>query len=70
MSADFPSWSHDNLARFAAESQAEIVALNNRHAATLVVLKALTEEHARVCDMFCCKPERNDAYKNAMEVLK
>lgn len=68
--ADFHSWSHDNLARFAAESQAEIVALNNRHTATLVALKALAEEYARVCDMFCCKPERNDAYKNAMEVLK
>lgn len=75
--ADFPSWSRENLVAFAQEYAADrnkMLAASidqaNKHAAVLVVLKALADDYARVCDMFCCKPERSVEYRNAREMLK
>lgn len=68
--ADFPSWSQQTLAALAADQQAEIVRLNNEHAATLAVLKGLAEAFEINCDIFCQKPVRFPAYREAMKALK
>ncbi len=67
---DFKSWSQENLARFCEESHAETVRLNNRYADVVRILSALTDDYASLADQFCCKPERNEAYRNARELLK
>ena len=68
--ADFKSWSHDTLAQFAAESQAEIVRLNNHHAETLRVLADLMREYEVTCDMFCKVAVRNESYRAAKRVME
>ena len=68
--ADFKSWGHDTLAQFAAESQAEIVLLNNLNAETLRVLSGLMREYERTCDMFCKQPVRNEAYRAAKHLME
>ena len=68
--ADFKSWGHDTLAQFAAESQAEIVRLNNRHAKTLRVLADLMREYEVTCDMFCKVVDRNPAYRSAKHLME
>lgn len=68
--ADFKTWSQDSLIEFASQSQTEIVRLNNRYADVVRILSALTDDYATMADQFCCKPERNEAYRNARELLK
>ena len=68
--ADFKSWGHDTLAKFAADSQAEIVRINNRHAETLRVLSDLMREYERTCDMFCKVADRNLAYRAAKHLME
>lgn len=70
--ADFKSWSHDNLVRFCEEYAddrnkmlAANIALANDKAIALQALRSLSEEYARVCDEFCLRPERHDAYRAA-----
>lgn len=68
--ADFASWRTENLVKFCEESHAETIRLNNRYADMVRILSALTNDYASLADQFCCKPERNEAYRNAMELLK
>jgi len=75
--ADFATWSHANLVKFAQENAAErnaMLAASIKQANALgeayVALKKLADEHARICDMFCCKPEHSDAYNKARSLIK
>ena len=68
--ADFPTWSQPNLAKLAADQQAEIVRINNEQARTLVALKGLAQAFEYECDIYCKKPTRNPAYVAAIGLLK
>ena len=68
--AEFRAWSQENLARFAEESQAEIVRLNNRYAQTIRVLSELAVAFDTLSNECCKVADRQAAYRAAQEVLK
>lgn len=68
--ADFASWKHESLVKFAEESQKDQITQANKHAQVLKVLKDLMDDYARLSDQFCCNPERQAQYRAAKEIFK
>jgi hypothetical protein len=68
--ADFQTWEQSTLAKFAEDSQAEIVRLNNQDCARLQTISELLCVIEQLCDEFCKYPVRIDAYVRGKEAIK
>jgi hypothetical protein len=75
--ADFHSWKHENLVKFAEDADAEMnrllaasIANANETARVLKVLSDLMTEYERMGEVYCFVPARHEAYRDADRLLK